>query len=168
MNFQEVSGMRILVVSDSHGRIDCFRRAILAQPKAEVVIFLGDGEREALELQRSFPEKMFLMVRGNCDWGSALPVENLFSHYEEPLGKVTVFYTHGHQYNVKSGDGYLRFAARDKKAQVALYGHTHTPLEDYEDGLHILNPGAVSNFESTYGVVDITPRGIVTSVLHLV
>ena len=65
--------MRILVVSDSHGNDGNLRRAILAQPKAEVVIHLGDGEEELLRAKRSFPEKMFLAVRGNCDWGSALP-----------------------------------------------------------------------------------------------
>ena len=51
--------MRILVVSDSHGNDGNLRRAILAQPKAEVVIHLGDGEEELLRAKRSFPEKMF-------------------------------------------------------------------------------------------------------------
>ncbi len=88
--------MRILVVSDSHGNNGNLRRAILAQPKAEVVIHLGDGEEELLRAKRSFPEKMFLAVRGNCDWGSALP----------PVGEYTaagvkIFYTHGHLYRGK-------------------------------------------------------------------
>ena len=65
--------MRILVVSDTHGSDSDLRRAILAQPKAELVIHLGDGEEEFLRAKRSFPEKMFLGVRGNCDWGSDLP-----------------------------------------------------------------------------------------------
>ena len=62
--------MRILVVSDTHGNDSSLRRAILAQPKAEVVIHLGDGEEELLRAKRAFPEKMFLAVRGNCDLGS--------------------------------------------------------------------------------------------------
>ena len=44
--------MRILVVSDSHGNDSSLRRAILAQPKAEVVIHLGDGEEELLRAKR--------------------------------------------------------------------------------------------------------------------
>ena len=44
--------MRILVVSDSHGNDGNLRRAILAQPKAEVVIHLGDGEEELLRAKR--------------------------------------------------------------------------------------------------------------------
>ena len=43
--------MRVLVVSDSHGDSISLRRAILAQPKAEVVIHLGDGEVEAQRLK---------------------------------------------------------------------------------------------------------------------
>ena len=34
--------MRILVVSDTHGSDSDLRRAILAQPKAELVIHLAD------------------------------------------------------------------------------------------------------------------------------
>ena len=52
--------MRILVVSDSHGNGGNLRRAIMAQPNAEVVIHLGDGEEEWPPLG-----KMFLAVRGN-------------------------------------------------------------------------------------------------------
>ena len=49
--------MRILVVSDSHGNDAALRRALLSQPKAEVVIHLGDGEEELQRARGSFPEK---------------------------------------------------------------------------------------------------------------
>lgn len=80
--------MRILVVSDSHGNDANLCRAILAQPTAEVVVHLGDGEEELQRAKRSFPEKMFLAVRGNCDMASSLP----------PVGEyeaqgVRIFYT---------------------------------------------------------------------------
>ena len=39
--------MRILVVSDTHHDVFALRTAILRQPKAEVVVHLGDGEEEA-------------------------------------------------------------------------------------------------------------------------
>ena len=83
--------MRILVVSDSHGNDGNLRRAILAQPKAEVVIHLGDGEEEWARAKRSFPEKMFLGVRGNCDFASSLPPAGEFT-----ADGVKIFYTHGH------------------------------------------------------------------------
>ncbi len=154
--------MRILVLSDSHGDDGALRRAILAQPKAEVVIHLGDGEAEFQRARASFPEKMFLQVRGNCDWGSGLPVTGVFE-----TDGVKVFYTHGHAYGVKSGLYNAVCAARGQRAQVLLYGHTHNAFTDYDDGLHILNPGALSGWRASYGTLDITPQGIVTNVVKL-
>ena len=90
--------MRILVTSDTHRDEYALRTAILRQPKAEVVIHLGDGEEEAAMMKANFPEKMFLQVRGNCDWGSVLPYQG-----EYILNKKTIFYTHGHIYQVKYG-----------------------------------------------------------------
>lgn len=154
--------MRVLVVSDSHGNEGNLRRAILAQPTAEIVIHLGDGEEEAARAKNSFPEKMFLQVRGNCDWGSNLPTEGLYEAAEVPI-----FYTHGHLYGVKSGLYNAVCAAREKKARVLLYGHTHRALTDYEDGLYILNPGSLGGWKPSYGTLDLTPQGIVTNVVEL-
>ena len=154
--------MRILVVSDSHGSAYGLRRAIMAQPKAEVVIHLGDGEDDVARVKNLFPEKMFLSVKGNCDLGSQLPPTGEFT-----VEGVKIFYTHGHLYGVKSGFYTLECAAREKKAQVALFGHTHNAFEDYADGLYLLNPGSLSGWEPSYGTVDITPQGIVTNVVKL-
>ena len=154
--------MRILVVSDTHGNEMNLRRAILSQPKAEIVIHLGDGETEADRTKLQFPEKMFLQVRGNCDWGSSTPVTGEYT----ALG-VKIFFTHGHLYGVKSGEYNIVCAARERKAQVLLYGHTHNAFTDYEDGLYLMNPGSLSGWQATYGTLDLTERGIVTNVVTL-
>jgi putative phosphoesterase len=152
--------MRILVVSDTHRDSYSFRQAILQQPKAEVVIHLGDGADEAQEMKESFPEKMFLMVRGNCDWGSALPNVGDF----QADGKH-IFYTHGHIFNVKYGMYNIISEARARKANILLFGHTHNAFTDYEDGLYIMNPGSLSGAGGTYGIIDITKAGIVTNII---
>ncbi len=152
--------MRILVVSDTHGDRMALQRAILSQPKAEVVIHLGDGAGEAEEMKLDFPEKMFLTVRGNCDWGSTLPTEGTAVF----CGK-NIFYTHGYTYNVKFGMYEAVSAARGQKADVLLFGHTHEPLTEYEDGLYIMNPGSLNGSGATYGILDITPAGIVTNIV---
>lgn len=153
--------MRILVVSDTHRDRYALRRAILAQPTAEAVIHLGDGADEAEEMKLNFPEKMFLLVRGNCDWGSTLPPEGV----AEFAGK-RIFYTHGYTYNVKYGTYEAVSAARAKKADVLLFGHTHNAVTEYENGLYIMNPGSLSGSTGTYGTLDITPAGIVTNIVH--
>mgnify|MGYP000411403135 FL=1 len=56
--------MRILVVSDTHRDQYSLEQAVLRQPKAEVVIHLGDGADEAEMVKAKFPEKTFLQVRG--------------------------------------------------------------------------------------------------------
>lgn len=155
--------MRILVTSDTHRDPGSLRRAIMAQPKAEVVIHLGDGAEDVDSLRFSFPDRTFLQVKGNCDWGSTLPA---VGEYEAE--GVKIFYTHGHLYGVKSGDYTIVSEARSRKANILLFGHTHQPREDYEDGLYIMNPGRLSGYGPTYGIIDITAQGIVLNVMKLI
>lgn len=152
--------MRILVTSDTHGDSARLRRAVLAQPQAEAVIHLGDGAEEAEQVRRAFLKKAFYQVKGNCDWGSSLPDEA-----ELDLEGVKIFYTHGHLYGVKSGDGAVLAEAGKRGAQVLLFGHTHQARADYQDGLYILNPGRLSGYEPSYGTIDITPQGIVLNIV---
>lgn len=154
--------MRILVVSDSHGGVKNLQKAILAQPSAEVVIHLGDSEIDLGTVSSGFPEKMFLAVRGNCDWGSELPMTGL-----REFEGVKVFFAHGHTLGVKSGLERAKAEARACGARVLLYGHTHNAVTDYEDGLYIMNPGALKGFRPSYGTLDLTPQGIVTNIIRL-
>ena len=48
--------MKLLVVSDVHGDLDALERAVDAEADADAVIFLGDGLREAENLQDMRPE----------------------------------------------------------------------------------------------------------------
>ncbi len=159
---EEMDFMRILVVSDTHGDYGALQRAILAQPHAEVVIHLGDGAEEAERAQAAFPEKRFLRLRGNCDWGSKLPAFLV----EEFSGK-RFYCTHGAAEEVKFGLYEAERRAREYKANVLLFGHTHTPLCEYDDGLYLLNPGSLHGFGATYGFVDVTKAGIVTQIVKL-
>ena len=125
--------MRLLVVSDSHGDSYALYRAIQQQPAAQVVIHLGDGENDMEQAMGLCGEKRVICVRGNCDWGSMLPALSL----ERIAGKL-LYLTHGYAENVKYGDGQLRQQARACKADIALYGHTHRAVTDFEDGLYLI------------------------------
>lgn len=154
--------MRILVVSDTHRDQYSLEQAVLRQTKAEVVIHLGDGADEADLVKAKFPEKMFLQVRGNCDWGSTLPADG-----EIVLEGKRIFYTHGYSYNVKYGLYQICCAAREKNADILLFGHTHQALTEYDNGLYMMNPGSLHGSLGTYGVIDITKAGIVTNIISL-
>lgn len=153
--------MRILVISDVHGRTNALRQAILEQPAARQVIFLGDGLRDMERVAQEFPEREFYMVPGNCDFGTSIPASR-----EETFGGKHFFFTHGHIYKVKYGLYTIDLAARERKADIVLFGHTHRPHEEYADGLTLFNPGSLGEGR-TYGYVDVTPGGIMTGVVQL-
>lgn len=146
--------MRLLVFSDSHRVSGFMRNAIFDHPEADAVIFLGDGERDFESVEDMIQEKRIIKVCGNCDFGSSLPVNQLVE-----FAGVKVFCSHGHAEQVKFGDEMLLEKAKSLGARIALYGHTHKAVTDYRDGLYLMNPGSVAY--GNYGIVDITPKGII-------
>ena len=58
--------MRILIVSDSHQRSDLLSAIIAREPEAAMIIHLGDGKREALEIKNNANIPV-LLAKGNCD-----------------------------------------------------------------------------------------------------
>ena len=154
--------MRILAISDSHGATAPITKAIdMLTP--DVVCFLGDGARQAENIadECNIP---FHIVKGNCDLG----------FYEESklieLCGKRIFMTHGHKYYVKGGVGTLKEAARKTGADIVLFGHTHTPFEQYDNGLYMLNPGSCAcprNAKPSCGYVDIVGGSVVTNIVEL-
>ena len=131
--------MKICVFSDSHGCAEHMIRAI-AREKPALCFFLGDGERDLVQVQSRYPQLPFYAVRGNCDWCSAQSASIVCT-----VGGVCIFATHGHLYNVKHEpdlDSLLR-AAEEAGASLALFGHTHLPLLETRRGITLLNPGSV-------------------------
>ena len=149
--------MRILVVSDSHGDSFTLSRIIRNHPTAEVVIFLGDGESDIHRCGIHLIDKHVIKVRGNCDFYSELE-ENVTQVIE---GKK-FFITHGFLENVKFGIDNLIYKGQSLGADIILYGHTHTPVSKYIDGVYVFNPGSVR--DGNYGFIDITPKGEVMCV----
>lgn len=154
--------MRILVVSDTHGDLNSLKKALFSQPKAEVIIHCGDGEGQAQWIRKNFKDKAVFNVKGNCDWGSSAPATE-----EITLEGKKIFFTHGHLYNAKLTLSNLYYEARSRQADILCFGHTHIPVEDYSDGLYVLNPGSCSGRNATYGCIDITPQGILTNILKV-
>ena len=153
--------MKILVFSDSHGRDQYMRSAIETHPDAEAVIYLGDGLSDFLALP--IPNMARLYVKGNCDWHpdhSFTPTIDSITL----MGKKIVF-LHGHTHGVKSGAEGIRSLAADTGAEVLLFGHTHTPIEHYENGVYYLNPGTIGGVGNTptYGIITLRKNGILLS-----
>lgn len=146
--------MRVLVLSDSHRGYAMLRLAVEQQPRARTVFFLGDGADDIDQLAREQELLRIFQVRGNNDFGTAAPADGL-----AVLEGTRIYYTHGHMQQVKYGDGMLLEQARARRADIVLYGHTHQPVTRYEDGIYLMNPGSIGM--GSYGVIDLTPAGIV-------
>lgn len=135
--------MLYLVISDTHGDIS---RAswIIEQFKDQIhgVLHLGDLVSDFNKLKNKYQDKYslaFAGVCGNCDFISSEPDQRLFS-----VEGCKVLMVHGHKHAVKYGPEYLRSAAREKGANIVLYGHSHIPYLEEQNGLLILNPGSLS------------------------
>ena len=125
--------MRLLVLSDTHGRTSLIDRVLSREKTAKEVFFLGDVVSDIEELLPEYPDRRFHIVHGNCDYFSDYP---LFDIVEYPL--ATVYFTHGHKHLVKYGlDGILE-ASKNVGANIALYGHTHISAIDYKDGIYFI------------------------------
>ena len=116
--------MRILVVSDVHGRESLLWEAIEQQPTARTVLFLGDGLRDLNVISDDVTVRS---VRGNCDFiGADIPETRL-----EVFGSYRIFMTHGHRYGVKFSEEAVIQAAVAADADVLIYGHVHLPINRY-------------------------------------
>lgn len=149
--------MRILVVSDTHGKHDNLKKAVDAV-KPDRLIHLGDSE--------GFDSRIADMagcpvdiVKGNCDFSN-----DLEKYIVTDIGRHRAFLTHGHLYQVGYSLEELIFAAKENDADIAMYGHTHVP-EIIETGeVQVINPGSISKprqdgHKPTYIVIDVDPKG---------
>lgn len=157
---------RIIVISDTHGDFQILHRIVKDRlDEAYCFIHLGDGEWEVDHLRSLYPELRLYSVRGNCDFDSNAKVMD-----EIMVGGKQILFTHGHLKMVKYGLDSLKSAARNCDADIVLYGHTHISFTDYEDGLYIMNPGSAGRpreTEASFGVIDITPAGIVLNIVPI-
>ena len=142
--------MKVLVFSDSHGNVRHMEDAV-RQNKPDMVLHLGDVNADARALQAKFPELPLEWVYGNCDGlrRDAEPERLLL------LEGHRVLMMHGHTRDVKFGMASAVMAARERRAEVLLFGHTHDPMCVYEAGLWVMNPGTVRGGwgGATYGVL---------------
>ncbi len=146
--------MRIVVISDSHKRMgNLFDIIERHMDNADLFIFLGDMDDDFDSVLELYPRINYRRVVGNNDWYST---NALFG--EITFNGKKVFYCHGHTYHVKHGYQEIISHSKAIGADICLFGHTHTQFTDYDDGLYIMNPGAVCNGE--YGIADIENNGI--------
>lgn len=152
--------MKILVVSDTHGRWGALYNVIRSHPDAGTVIHLGDGNDDLERLRPEFAHLDMYGVLGNCDFSFGTGLSSVLT---VTIEKKVIFCTHGHNYRVKAGYSMVEAAARARSADICLFGHTHEPFCECRSGLYMMNPGSLGHprdRKPSCGIIDITSEGI--------
>ena len=167
--------MKLLVISDSHGRYERISELIATHKNIDALIFLGDGLSD-LDRAGVYEEPFAVFsVKGNCDgislFGRAVsPNESLLE-----LDGYRFLIMHGHTRGVKHSMTNAVYAAIEADADVLLFGHTHEPVEKYIPAdseyslckpLYLFNPGSLGasgDGWGYFGLIDIRKNGILFS-----
>ena len=130
--------MKILIVSDTHGRHSAFDKALKEAGKIDALVHLGDteGGEDYIEAVCGCPA---YVLAGNNDFFS----DNL-REMEVVFGTKKAFMTHGHYYYVSLGPERIIEEGKMRNADIVLFGHTHKPFLEMIDGMIVLNPGSLS------------------------
>ena len=128
---------KIIVISDSHGNLKDVESLRPLIEENDYLIHLGDGVGDIRTITRDNPDKVYFCA-GNCDFFSSYPTEGVLE-----VEGLRIFYCHGHKYHVKSHLYALAEEAKGRACQIALYGHTHTPLITQLNDVTLINPGSL-------------------------
>ena len=150
------NNIKLLVLSDSHGRTGKLKNIIMDNSEADAIIFLGDGEDDfddatmacGMSKYATVQRAVILQVRGNCD---RMSMEQVTILHE--FAGIKFYITHGFEQGVKYGLEEITTNAYYSECKVALFGHTHRQHLSENDGITLFNPGAVANGE--YGLINI-------------
>lgn len=125
--------MKILVISDSHGKAERLQQ-VVDNVAADHVIHCGDFCTSRGQL----PQGSLTVVQGNCDYEQA-PKEEIW----EAKG-FRFFITHGHRYDVKSSPLSIRYRGEEVGANIVCFGHSHVPYCELSNGILLINPGSIA------------------------
>lgn len=130
--------MKILIVSDTHKQNHNLMKILDKVGKLDLLIHLGDieGSEEYIASNANCPVEM---IAGNNDFFSALDREK-----EIQLGPYKVLLTHGHYYYVSVGIEDIKKEAKGRGMDIVMFGHTHRPVIDIDEGITAINPGSLS------------------------
>lgn len=147
--------MKILVVSDTHGKNKKLIDQVKKQEKPDLLFHLGDYVGDGLIIAKSLGIGS-IIVLGNGDHpSSGFKEEEVI----EIKGKK-IFLTHGHKLGVSLNLNRILYRAKELGVDIALFGHTHIPIIEKIDDIIVMNPGSTSfprgfSNKRTFAIIDI-------------
>ncbi|WP_027340367.1 phosphodiesterase [Halonatronum saccharophilum] len=148
--------MKIGVISDIHGSLTAFDKALSLLEETDIILVAGDilyhGARNPLpegydtkglveRINKS--NKNIIFVKGNVDalvddWVLPYPLPE-YALIEENGLRIVLY--HGHHHKLE--EDRVKFAKRFG-ADMLVFGHTHQPIVKDKDGITLLNPGSIA------------------------
>ncbi len=145
--------MRLLVVSDTHGKAPLGLIADLAAA-SDLVVHLGDGFNDGQKLILMQPTPV-IQVLGNSDLPLSVVPEKIIE-----IEGWTILLTHGHLYGVKQSLAGLVDHAEALGANLALFGHVHRRCWEDEGRVKVFCPSSASyNVDGTQPAVGLLELG---------
>lgn len=146
--------MRLLVVSDTHGKAPLGLIANLAAA-CDRVVHLGDGFDDGQKLALMQPTPV-IQVLGNSDLPLSVVPEKILE-----IAGWTILLTHGHRYGVKTSLVKLVDHADAMGANLALFGHIHRRRWEDAGKVKAFCPSSAAyNYDGTppsVGILDLEP-----------
>ncbi len=130
--------MKILLISDTHGSIGRVTNILKRLTGIDLIIHCGDYAFDAQWLAESC-DIPIVSVKGNSDeyYGDA------FETVATPYGNLLV--THGHMQLVEFRLDNLLYLTEENHCIGACFGHTHIACCEETDGIHLINPGSLTD-----------------------
>ena len=155
--------MKILLVSDTHGRTDLLEKLLERHlGVVDMVCHMGDFGMDLRKLERKYDFGRMVAVNGNTDYLSSGPQEEIVSFLASG-GERRALVVHGHRQAVKGSLDRLMKYAREKEADAVFFGHTHEAQCFTHESIFYMNPGSLTfprDGRSTYGLVSFTEEGV--------
>lgn len=156
--------MKILVMSDSHGKTKNVHEVILKENDVDAIIHLGDMYRDYLEIKDCYEIPSYGVI-GNIDYETTGSTFELLD-----IDGFKVFICHGHNYRVKSTLEIVKHKARSLYADIILFGHSHVSYLE-RGNIFIMNPGSISDPRTemypSYGILYVEDNKIDGEIVFL-
>ncbi|MBQ0058375.1 MAG: YfcE family phosphodiesterase [Lachnospiraceae bacterium] len=146
--------MRVLIISDTHGRLFNLKKVIDRCGPFDHVIHAGDFQRQESEIKEMCGCSL-TMVKGNGDGASSLPLMDVAC-----VENDRILVVHGHRHMVAYDRDYAVSLAKENGCNMLVCGHTHMPFIDESDpDVTVMNPGSLTRPRQ----IDARPSFIVLS-----
>lgn len=153
--------MRVGIISDTHGSLTAWQKALEGWGEVDYILHIGDinyqGPKNPLpegydpmglaQAINASPAPV-LIARGNCDSDVEelvleVPMANPYLFCQ--LGEWRIFAHHGHIYPANR----LRELGERFQADIIITGHTHKPSIEVEGDRLFINPGSAAYSDTT-------------------